>query len=304
MVSRLIRPAPFTEAHRLVEVLNFAEKSKVTYPGVGRDLLREWRGQTDVFDRLEAYSNETIVYQGQSGAQASTWALVTPHLLSPLGVAPTQGRLFRDGDGREGTDAQLVISERFWRESLGSIDRVVGSTITLNDRPHTVVGVVPATFFFPSRGTDLWLPVDIEDPPASRRGTGFSMTAFARIAPGVTFTQAADRVQERGRRLLERSVDEATRQGFSTAAEAGEGISAMIIARNEIGDARTRQSLAVLAGAVGFLLLIVCANVANLSLSRTLARGGDFAVRSALGPALFHVEHPGAGWERGGIRAQ
>jgi hypothetical protein len=72
MDSLLIRPAPFTEAHRLVEVLNFAEKSKVTYPGFGRDLLREWRGQTDVFDRLEAYSNETIVYQGQSGAQAAT----------------------------------------------------------------------------------------------------------------------------------------------------------------------------------------------------------------------------------------
>ena len=267
--SLLFRPFPFAHADRLVEVVNFAEKSKVSFGDFSRDLLLEWQKQTDLFDRMEAYDIDAAIFKGANGAQTVASTFVTPGLLSALGVAPTAGRLFADGDGREGTDTQVVISERFWRESLGSVEPVVGSQITINERPHTVIGVLPATFYFPNRPQDIWLPVDPLEPPASKLAR-FSMTAFGRLVPGLSFDEAVERVQERGRGIQSSTVGEA-------------GISATINSRSQVGDKRTRQSLIVLGGAVVFLLLIVCANIANLSLSRTLARSRDFAIKSAMG---------------------
>jgi putative ABC transport system permease protein len=267
--SLLIRPVPFADSDRLVEVLNFAEQSQVTFRGFNRALMKEWRSQTDIFDRIEAYEIEAATFQGTEGARTVGAAFVTPGMLTMLGVAPTQGRLFVAGDGREGTDAQVVISERFWREWLGSMEGVVNSTVVLNARPHTIVGVLPASFYFPNQPQDLWLPLDAYEPPASR-APGAEMLPFARLRPGLTLEQATARVQERGSRL-------------ARAAGGDEGITATLQSRDQIGDARTRQSLMVLGGAVAFLLLIVCANIANLSLSRTLARSRDFAIRSALG---------------------
>ena len=145
----------------------------------------------------------------------------------------------------------------------------MGSQITINERPHTVIGVLPATFYFPSQPQDLWLPLDPREPPASRLAR-FSMTAFGRLAAGVPFDEAVARVQERGR-------------GIRNATKGEEGITATIDSRTRVGDKRTRQSLIVLGGAVLFLLLIVCANIANLSLSRTLSRSRDFAIKSAMG---------------------
>lgn len=267
--SLLIRAVPFANADRLVEILNFAEKSKVTFRGFDRALMKEWQGQTDLFDRIEAYDVESVVFQGAQGAQTMAAAFVTPNLFSMLGVAPTQGRLFAGGDGREGTDTQVIISERFWRESLGSKADVINSTVVLNARPHTIVGVLPASFHFPNQPQDVWLPLDVHAPP-SRRASGAEVIPFTRLQPGLTLDQATARVQERGSRLVK-------------AAGGDDGFTATLDSRSQIGDPRTRQSLIVLGGAVAFLLLIVCANIASLSLSRTLARSRDFAIRSALG---------------------
>ena len=267
--SLLFRPMPFADADRLVDVTNFAEKSKVSFGDFSRELLLEWQKQTDLFERLEAYDIDAAIFKGPNGALTVNSTYVSPGLLSVLGVAPVSGRLFVDGDGREGTDAQVVISERFHREFLGSVQPVVGSEITINERPHTVIGVLPATFYFPNRPQDMWLPIDPRQPPSSRLAR-FSMTAFGRLVPGLSFDEAVARVQERGRGIQASTVGEA-------------GITATINSRSRVGDDRTRQSLIVLGGAVVFLLLIVCANIANLSLSRTLARSRDFAIKSAMG---------------------
>ena len=267
--SLLIRPMPFAQADRLVELHNFAEKSKVSFPGFTRELFREWQGQRDLFDRFEAYDTDSVIHQASEGARSVNAALVSPGLLAMLGVAPAQGRLFSAGDGRQGTDGQVVISERFWRESLGSMSGVINSTLVLNARPHIVIGVLPSTFHFPNKAQDLWLPLDMQEPP-SWRSAGAEVVPFARLQPGVAFEQADARVKERGGRLVKASGGD-------------DGMTATLRSRQKIGDARTRQSLVVLGGAVGFLLLIVCANIANLSLARTLARSRDFAMRSALG---------------------
>ncbi len=269
MDSLLIRPVPFAHPERLVELWNFASQSKVSFPGFKRELMKEWQQQTDLFDHIEAYDTESFVYQGQEGARTVPGAYVSPGLLSLLSVAPVQGRLFVGGDGRQGTDALVVISERFWRQALGSKSGVINSTVDLNGRAHTIVGVLSASFHFPYQPQDIWLPLDAIEPPASRPA-GAEVVPFARLQPGLTLALARERVQERGQRLMK-------------ATGGDEGITATLQSRLEVGDKRTRQSLIVLGGAVGFLLLIVCANVANLSLSRTLARSRDFAIRSALG---------------------
>ncbi len=269
MDSLLIRPLPFANPERLVEIWNFAAQSKVSFPGFRREGMKGWQEQHDLFDHVEAYDTDSFIYQGQDGARTVSGAYVSPGLFSLLGVAPAQGRLFVSGDGREGSDAQVVISERFWRESLGSKSGIINSTVEINGRPHTVVGVLSRSFHFPYQPQDVWLPLDVLEPPASRSASA-DVVPFARLQPGLTLDVARERVKERGERLRKASGGD-------------EGISATLSSRLEIGDARTRQSMIVLGGAVGFLLLIVCANIANLSLARTLARSRDFAIRSALG---------------------
>jgi putative ABC transport system permease protein len=267
--SLLIRPVPFAHPERLVELYNFASESKVSFPGFKRELFKEWQQQDDLFDHLEAYDTDSFIFQGQDGARTVPGAYVSPGLFPLLGIAPAQGRLFVTGDGREGTDTQVIISERFWRESLGSKLDVIGSALDINGRPHTVVGVLAGWFHFPYQPQDVWLPVDVLEPPAARPASA-DVVPFARLQPGLTLDAARERVKERGERLR-------------TASGGDSGISATLQSRLEVGDARTRQSLIVLGGSVGFLLLIVCANIANLSLARTLARSRDFAIRSALG---------------------
>jgi predicted permease len=268
--SVVFRAMPFADAHRLVEIWNLNEKDQFASPRFARALLLEWRKQTDLFDAVEGYEIESAVWKGPAGSDMVSAAYVTPRLLSLLGVPPREGRLFADGDGRQGTDRIVIISDQFRREHLGPVPSVVGRTLTLNGEPHTIVGVMPASFRFPNGPQLLWLPLDVDQPPAARLKGRIYLTAFARIQPGVARALVDEQVRLRG-------------AGLAAAAGSRAGISARTNEKGSFVDRKDRTSLAVLAAAVGFLLLIVCANIANLSLSRLLARARDFAVRAALG---------------------
>jgi predicted permease len=265
--SVLFRAMPFPESHRLVEIWNLIEKSQVSHPRISRALLADWRTQTDLFDAVEGYEIESVIWRGPRGSEMISAAYVTPGLFSLLGAIPIEGRIFAEGDGRQGTERRVVVSERFWREQLARSADAVGSTLAINQQPHTVVGILPATFRFPNEPQLMWLPVDVEQPPAAHQR--IFLTAFARRAQGTTPELVREQVRSRGAALHEASGGKP-----GTTASLREG---------RFVDRRDRQSLLVLGGAVGFLLLIVCANVANLSLSRMLARARDVAVRSALG---------------------
>jgi predicted permease len=267
--SVLLRPMPFADADRYVELWNQPQGSGRAYPGFSRELFLEWRKQSDLFDRVEAYEFASIVWRGPRGAQLAPNAYVTPDLLSMLGVQPVDGRLFAPGEGRDGSDALVVISEPFWRQQLGGRQDIVGSSLSVNGRPHLVIGVMPASFRFPYADQALWLPRDMEQPPSA--GGGVRMTALARLREGVNLRQAERQVPLRGEAIA------------AAAGSTLEGLSARVDYRDRFLNARTRRSLVVLWGAVAFLLLIVCANVANLALSGVLLRSRDFAVRAALG---------------------
>lgn len=266
----LFRPAPFKDAHRLTDLWNEAEESKVMFPGFSRGLLREWSSQTDLFDRVEAFDDDIAVMQGTEGAGMTDMAFVTPGTFSVLGVTPIAGRYFGEGDGRDGTELIAMISERLWRSRFGSRPDIVGHTTHINNRPHVIVGVMPASFHFPQRTTELWTPIDLNSPPAAKAAASFTMYALARTAPGIPMETVVTQVKERGARLRLASGGDA-------------GITAVARPRTHRDRDAGARALQVLGGAVLFLLLIVCANIANLSLARALSRGRDYAVRSALG---------------------
>jgi predicted permease len=267
--ATVLRPMPFAQADRLTEIWNYDSTSNFGYPGFSSPLLREWRRQTDLFDRVEGYDITSYAYDAPGGAEMLTGAVVTPGVLGMLGVPPIAGRLFTEGDGRGGTDARVVISERFWSESLGRAGDVVGRSLTFNGRGYEIVGVMPASFMFPGQRTMFWVPYDADAPPAQALAPP-RLTAFARRAAAISNDGAMAAVKERGLRV-------------ATAAGVARPLTASLMSRGAHRDEKTSRSLMVLGGAVLFLLLIVCANLANLSLSRTLARARDFSVRAAIG---------------------
>jgi predicted lysophospholipase L1 biosynthesis ABC-type transport system permease subunit len=161
-----------------------------------------------------------------------------------------------------------VISDAFWRTTFGHDPQIIGRTLTLDGRTHTIVGVMPSTFRFPNEAILYWRPYDPEAPPVRTREP--NLGAMVRLRPDVSPAIAAERVKARGQQLNVATGGPADRAAMLRMADASI-------------DRKMRLSLQVLAGAVGFLLLIVCANLANLSLSRTLTRARDFAVRSSLG---------------------
>lgn len=268
--ATLFRPVPFRDAHRLVSLVNFEPNQGFSYFGFSPALLLRWREQTDLFDRFEAYDRGSFVFEAPGGRELIDGASVTPGLFPTLGVTPSAGRHFVEGDGRAGSDRIVVISDRFWRTRLGKRPNVVGSAISLNGETCQIIGVMPPSFQYPTARADIWLPYDAASPPANPIVQPRALEALARLTAGVTYEHANAQAIERGNRL-------------SVAAGIPGKSTAKLEIPAKVWDTRTVRSLAALGAAVGFLMLIVCANLANLSLSRSLARTRDYAVRSALG---------------------
>jgi putative ABC transport system permease protein len=278
--AALWHPVPFRDASHLGLLANYDAARKMSYTGMTRALLLEWRTQTDLFDRVEAYESASFVYQNPTGAEMTAGAVVTPGLISMLGVRPSLGRLFTTADGRAGTTGLALVSDRFWRTRLHHDAGVIGRRITLDGDAYAIVGVMPSDFRFPSESSDIWLPYNAMAPPPEGSGpqrqtaSSTGLVPVIRLRADVARETAEAQVIARGARL-------------SSAAGRSEKLSAELRTLDRGVDNTTKQALLVMGGAVGFLLLIVCANLANLALSRSLARARDYAVRAALGASRW-----------------
>jgi putative ABC transport system permease protein len=266
----LFRPLPFVNADRLVALSTFYPASGLMREGMPRGVFLQWRRERGLFDRVEGYDRRQFIYADPNGAETIQGVGVTPGLLSLLGAAPAAGRTFIEGDGRGGTDHAVIVSDAFWHERLHGPASLFGVSIVLNDVRYAVVGVMPASFRFPDELEEIWVPYDPAAPPADVQVQSWAFVPIARLAPGVSRRQAQEQVMLRGTAV-------SAAGGGDPRASAKADVPGLFV------DEVTRKSLFVLGGAAAFLLLIVCANLANLSLARALPRTRDCAIRAALG---------------------
>jgi putative ABC transport system permease protein len=265
----LIRPLPYGDADRLVMIWDDMGKADVTsrHNPTPAEWI-EWRRLNTVFTDLATSQPGDTTLSGDGEPEQVPARKVTWTFWSVLGVQPVLGRTFTEDEDNKGVRV-VVISHGLWQRRFGASPGIVGRTISLNDEPYEVIGVMPQAFYFmPSREIDLWTPASF--PPWMRRNFSWhDAQIVARLKPGVTLEYARQSMRDLSLRV--------TAKDFR-------GPHAVIVVplREEIAG-KTRTALIVLLSASLALLLIACVNLANLLLSRSAARGREVTVRRALG---------------------
>lgn len=263
----LLRPSPFKEANRLVNAMSVTPRGSIS-PGLSATKLKQWRTEGSVFDAVEAYMPTTVLATGGIEPEEVPAAEISPGLLRTLGVAPRLGRLFEDGDASAGQHRIVIVSERYWRTRLGQDDGAIGRAIAINGAPHTVIGVMPRRFHFPTLREEIWLPLDPATGASGGRGTA---NTLVRLRDGLTIAAATARIAAITKRL---AAEQPVPGGW-----------AIVLDSHAFDgpDDRTRSAVLVLFGAVGLVLLTAGANVANLLLTRAVDRHREFSIRLMLG---------------------
>jgi putative ABC transport system permease protein len=264
----LIRPLPFAAPDRLMQV---AEKNdKLNLPNFSASVLNylSWKERNRSFEALGAVGGGIYTLTGRGDPEQLNGATISPSLLPILGIQPVLGRGFRDGDDRPGAAPVALISHAFWRRRFAGDRSAVGAHITLNGIDYTVIGIAPAGLPFLTTG-DIWTPLTID--PGREIRLNHVITVYGRLRPGVTPRQAQTEMD-----LV------AARVGTQFPEVKDWGIHLFDFAGTIVPDS-LRTALLVLLGAVGLVLLIACANVANLLLSRAASRQKEIAIRTALG---------------------
>jgi len=265
----LIQPLPFVEADRLLILNETFERGGLREEGVSYPNLRDWKAQTTAFSAIAASSGRSIALSDGVEPERYEGAAVTWDLFPTLGVPPALGRHFNAEDDRLGAEPVIVLSDEIWRRRYNGDSAIIGRRVTVNGRPHTVVGVMPPKFNFPEN-QKAWIPLAplAEKDPRSNH----NLFTFGRLKPGVDVSAARAELKSIAATLATQYP--LTNYGWSAIAQP--------LADEFIPD-DVRLVLLTMMGAVTIVLLIACANVANLMLARASGRQREFSVRAALG---------------------
>jgi predicted permease len=271
----LLRPLPFREPDRLVRVWESSARSSRNVVN-GWNVL-DWRERTRTLEEIAAIQELPAMGLSTGGeAEPVRATLVAPEYFKILGVPAAYGRVFGAEEGAAGNDRVVVLSHGLWKRRFGADSEVVGRRITVDGTTCEVIGVMPATFAFPKSNAELWKPLLITRADPNWEG-GRSLTTVARLRPGATLEQARDDLAKIAAQLAVERPD------FD------KGWSAEVVPLlQDVTDGVRRPLLVILAG-VFFLLLIACANVANLLLMRGAARQREIALRIALGASRGRI---------------
>jgi predicted permease len=281
----LLKPLPFPDSDSIVTV--FHVPPAAAFPGIKRFAVSpanyfDWRAQNDVFESMSVIGGRALRIGGGSRPQSILATSSDPDFFTVLRAKPAFGRVFTASECQPGRDAVIVLSHGFSESQFGSPESALGKRLVLNDRNYEVIGVMPPRFYVKSWGpasSEAWIPIALTDEQRGVRGD-HNLRVIARLRAGVSVATAQSAMTVISDRLAQAYPEE----------DKGWGAVVNSLRDDLVGD--SRLPLLILLGAVAFVLLIACANTANLVLARTIARRKELAIRAAMGASRAQVLRP------------